>query len=224
MRLAVELRDSVLGHSYFSVREIRVKGGEKIGGSEIVGLAGLSHGMNIWKIDSRMIERKIGEHPWVRRVLVRREFPRRVVIEVEERSARAIVMLGKPYYVDTEGFVFKEVGGGETVDFPLITGLSREELASESHLTRQKIQEVLKLSELMTGTGLSLSEIHFRPQGGVVLYPMGYQVPLRMGWGEWQGKLERLERVVPEWKGKEGRLEALDASFRDQVVARLRKG
>ncbi|MBI2347283.1 MAG: hypothetical protein HYV05_01380, partial [Deltaproteobacteria bacterium] len=70
---------------------------------------------------------------------------------------------------------------------------------------------------------LALSEIHFSAHGGLVLYPMVYPIPAQVGWGDWQGKLERLERVLPMWKGKEARLAPLDVSFRDQVVARMRK-
>ena len=224
IRLGGRLRDTLLDNPYFSVQEIKVKGDGKVGGSEIVAMAGMSHGMNIWKIDPALIERRVAKHPWVKRVLARRELPRRVVIEVEEREAKGIVVLGKLYYVDTDGFVFKEVEEGENANFPLLTGLQQADLASQAHATRQKIREALKVGDLMTGGPLALSEIHFSPQGGVILYPMAYPVALQMGWGDWQGKLQRLERVLEMWKGKETRLASLDLSFRDQVVARLRKG
>ncbi|MEK6601353.1 MAG: FtsQ-type POTRA domain-containing protein [Candidatus Binatota bacterium] len=223
-RMGLYLRDSFLGHSYFAVQEIKVKGGEKVGGSEIVAMAGMSQGMNIWKIDPEIIERKVAKHPWVKRVLVRRELPRRVVIEVEEREAKGIVVLGRLYYVDPEGFVFKEVEEGENTDFPLLTGLKQADLLSQAHATRQKIREALKLSDLMARGPLSISEIHFPAQGGVVLYPMAYPVALRMGWGDWQEKLKRLESVLEHWKGREARLASVDLRFRDQVVARLKKG
>jgi hypothetical protein len=45
---------------------------------------------------------------------------------------------------------------------------------------------------------------------------------LHMGWGDWDGKLQRLDRVLQLWKGHEDRLIALDASFRDRVVVRQR--
>src|SRR3990172_4615033 len=221
-RLGGDLREELLNHPYFSVQEIRVRAGDKVGGSEIVAIAGMNHGMNIWKVDPAAIERKVGKHPWVKRVLVRRELPRRVVIEVEEREAKGIVVLGKLYYVDAEGSVFKEVEEGEKTDFLLLTGLQQADLTSQSHATRQKIREALKLGELMAGGSLTLSEIHFSPQGGAVLYPMAYPVALHMGWGDWQGKVQRLERVLEMWKGKEARLASLDLSFRDRVVARLR--
>jgi len=215
-------RAFVFESPYFSVREIQVRGGERVGGNEIVAMAGLRHGMNMWKVEPAAIAQKISRHPWVRRAIVRREFPRRVVIEVEERVAKAIVAMGKLYYVDGDGVVFKEVGAGENVNFPLLTGLRWEQLATGSSGTRQKIRDAMRLGELMTQDSHTLSEIHFDGAKGVVLYTTSYPVALRMGWGDWDDKVKRLDRVLGLWKGQEERLSSLDVSFRDQVVARVR--
>lgn len=221
-RLGRALSESVLNRAYFEVREINVRGGRKVGGNEIVTMAGLTRGMRIWSIDPRMIENKVAKHPWVKRVMVRREFPRRVVIEIEERVARAILVLGGLYYVDAGGSVFKEVGESERVDLPLITGLSRKDLTAEPESSRLKIREALRVEQLAEGASLALSEVHFLSDGGVVLYPMNYPVALRMGWGDWEKKFNRLEQVLVLWRGREDRLAALNANFSDQVVARLR--
>lgn len=210
-------------NAYFFVREIQVRGGEKVGGDEIVAMAGLRQGMNIWKIDPGGIETKVAKHPWVRRVLVRRDFPRRIVIEVEERTPKAIVALGRLYYVDADGVVFKEVGAGETVNFPLLTGLRPEQLAKANPALRGKIQDAVRLGDLMAKDARTLSEIHFDESGRLVVYTTAFPVALKMGWGEWDSKLKRLDRVLALWKGNEERLASLDMSFNDQVVARLRK-
>jgi cell division protein FtsQ len=220
---SVMARAFVFENPYFFVREIQVRGGEKFGGSEIVAMAGLRHGMNMWKIDPVAIESKIARHPWVRRVLVRREFPRRVVIEVEERTPKAIVAMRKLYYVDADGVVFKEVGQGEAVNFPFLTGLRPEQLAIANPAIREKIRDAMRLGELMTKGSHSLSEIHFDALDRVVLYTTAYPVALHMGWGDWDDKMKRLDRVLTLWKGREERLASLDVSFRDQVVARLRR-
>lgn len=213
----------ILENPYFSVREIQVRGSEKVGGDEIVIMAGLKHGMNMWKIEPGTIEKKVAKHPWVRHVMVRREFPRRVVIEVEERTPKAIVAMGKLYYVDSDGVVFKEVGEGDNIKFPLLTGLRPEELESSDAAIRKRIQDAVRLGELMTKDSRALSEIHFEAPDRLVLYTIAYPVALHMGWGDWDGKLRRLDRILTLWKGKEERLMALDVSFRDQVVARLRR-
>ena len=153
------------------MREIQVRGGEKVGGDEIVAMAGLSHGMNIWKVDAVAIEKKIAKHPWVRRVLVRRDFPRRVVIEVEERTPKAIVALGKLYYVDADGVVFKEVDAGENVNFPLITGIyARDAAAWRIRRCANRIQDAIRLGDLMAQRLAYAFRDSFRragPRGGL---------------------------------------------------------
>ena len=221
-RTATAAHRFVFENPYFSVREIQVRGGEKFGGTEIVTLAGLKHGMNIWRIEPTHIEKKIAKHPWVRRVLVRREFPRRVVIEIEERTPKAIAVAGKLYYVDSDGIVFKEVGAGDSVAFPLLTGLRAEDLTSSDPSVRGRIQDAVRLSDLMGRNSHALSEIHFEATDRVVVYTTAYPLALHMGWGDWDDKLRRLDRVLQLWKGHESRLVALDASFRDRIVVRLR--
>ncbi len=219
----VEGRAFVLENPYFAVREIHVRGGEKIGGNEVIAMAGLKQGMNLWNIEPAVIEQKIARLPWVRRVLVRREFPRRVVIEVEEREPKAIVAMGKLYYVDSDGIVFKEVGRGEKVHFPLLTGFKPEDLANGSAGLRNRIQDAVRVGELMAQDSHMLSEIHFEAPDRLVVYTTAYPVAMRLGWGDWEGKLQRLDRVLSLWKGHEDRLASVDVSFRDQVVTRLRK-
>jgi cell division protein FtsQ len=217
------VRRFVFESAYFSVSEIQVRGGEKFGGNEIVALAGLKHGMNIWHIEPATIEGKVAKHPWVRRVLVRREFPRRIVIEIEERIPKAIIAMGKLYYMDSDGVVFKEVGAGESVEFPLLTGLRPDEFRSRDPVLRRRIQDAVRLGDLMAKDSRTISEIHFEATDRVILYTTAYPLAVHMGWGDWEDKVRRVDRVLKLWKGHEERLVSLDASFSDQVVARVRR-
>ena len=220
---AASLHEFVLESPYFSVNEIQVRGADKVSGDEVVAMAGLRRGMSIWSIDLASIEKKIGRHPWVRRVFVRREFPRRVIIDVQERTPKAIVAIRKLYYVDSDGVIFKEVGPGENVKFPLLTGLRAEQLTGPDPTIRKRIKEALRLSEMMVQRSHSLSEIHFAKADRLVVYTTAYPIALHMGWGNWAEKLTRMERLLALWKGNEERLASLDVGFRDQIVARLRQ-
>src|SRR5690349_15715642 len=220
---AASLYDFVLDNAYFSVREIQVRGSEKVSGSEIVAIAGLHRGMSIWKVDLPAIEKKVARHPWVRHALVRREFPHRIIIDVEERVPRAIVALRKLYYVDADGVLFKEVGANENVQYPLLTGFRAEDLSAPNPAVRRRIKDAIRLGDLMARRSHSLSEIHFDAPDRLVVYTTDFPVPLRMGWGNWDDKMERMERLMSLWKGNEERLGSLDMSFNDQVVARPRR-
>lgn len=215
-------RDFIADNRYFAVRQIEVHGGEKVGGHEIVAMAGLRRGMNIWSVDAVAIEKKIAKHPWVRRVLVRRDFPRRVVIDVEERRPKAIVGAGKLYYIDADGVVFKEVDAGENIKFPMLTGIRAEALMQGDLAARTRIRVAVRLIDLMAQRSHTLSEIHFEAPDRLVVYPTQFPVAWRLGWGDWEAKLARLDRLLELWKGNEERLASLDMSFRDQVVARVR--
>jgi hypothetical protein len=212
----------VLNSDYFSLREIQVRGGNRVGGAELVALAGLKQGMNIWKIDLARIEKVYAKHPWVRRVVVRREFPRRVVIEIEERTAKAIVAMGQLYYVDSDGLVFAPVSDSDKLNLPMITGLRPDQLSAYDPALRRRLKEVLRLGELMALETHKLSEIHFAAPQRIVLYTTAYPMALHMGWGDWEDKIRRAKRVLSLWKGHEARLASLDVSFRDQAVARIR--
>ena len=220
---ADSLRAFVMDNEYFSVRQIQVRGGDKVSGNEIVAIAGLQQGMSIWKVDLAAIEEKVAKHPWVRRALVRREFPGRIIIDVEERVPRAIVAIRKLYYVDSDGVVFKEVGPGENVKYPLLTGLRAEEFTAPNASMRRRIQDAIRLGELMAQRSHSLSEIHFDAPDRLVVYTTDFPIALRMGWGDWDEKMIRMDRLMSLWKGNEERLGSLDMSYRDQVVARLRR-
>ena len=88
---------------------------------------------------------------------------------------------------------------------------------------RSRIQAPRRLGDVMAGDGHNLSEIHFESSDRLTLYPTAYPIALHMGSGNWESKLRRLDRILTLWKGHEHRLASLDVSFRDQVVARLRK-
>ncbi len=212
----------VLDSPYFSVREIQIRGGDRVGGGEIVAMAGLKHGMNMWKIDPAAIESKLAKHPWVRQVVVRREFPRRVVVDVEERMPKAIIAMGKLYFVDSDGTVFTEVGDGDKLGLPMITGLRPEQLSASTPALRARLREALQLGELMVMDTHKLSEIHFAAPERLVLYTTAYPMALHMGWGDWDDKVSRAKRVLSLWKGHEHRLAWLDVRFRGQAVAHIR--
>jgi hypothetical protein len=109
------------------------------------------------------------------------------------------------------------------VKFPLLTGLGAEELTNTDPLWRRRIQDAIRLGELMARRAHSLSEIHFEAPDRLVVYTTDFPVALRMGWGDWENKLERMERLMMLWKGNEERLASMDVSFQDQIVTRLRR-
>ncbi len=212
----------ILTHPYFAIREVKVLGVEKVKGADLVVMSGLGPHTGIWSIDPAEIEERVRRHPWVKSVLIRRELPARLVIHIEEWSASAIVALDKLYYVADDGVIFKALDDDDSVDFPFITGLRAARLPPQEPGTRDKLSQAVALGRKVERASLGLSEIRFEPGGGIVLYPVSYAVPFRMGWGDWDEKLTRMRWFLREFQGKGVRFRAVDLSFRGQVVARPR--
>ena len=219
---AAEASGFFVTHPYFAIREVKVVGVEKVKGAELVVMSGLGPHTGIWSIDPAEIEERVRRHPWVRSVLIRREFPGRLVIDIEEWSASAIVALDKLYYVADDGVIFKALEDEDSVDFPFITGLRAARLPLRESGTREKLSQAVALGRKVERASLGLSEIRFEADGGVVLYPVSYAVPFRLGWGDWDEKVTRMRWFLRKFRGQGARFQAVDLSFRGQVVARPR--
>jgi len=218
LRSALErLGEYFLLHPYFSVRHLKVKGTTKI--EEVAEIAGIKVGISIWEINLSDVEGQVRKLPWVKKVIARREFPDRIVIELTEHEPKGIVVIrGRPYYTDGEGVIFKQIEAGEKVSYPVITGLTDKDFLSGARSTHQKIHRALRIADIFEKSWLALSQIHFLPDGNVVLYPMAFRVPVLIGDGDWQRKLRRLEQVASSWRGQEDHLASLDLRFNDMVV------
>lgn len=221
--MARDISQFVLTHPHFTVRDVKVFGAERVKGEDIVVMSGLRPYTGIWSADPVELGRGVERHPWVKRALVRRELPARLIITVEEWSPGGIVALDRLYYVADDGVIFKALDEEDSVDLPFVTGLRAAGLAPEAADTRKKLSQVLELARTVERTGLDLSEVRFRSDGGVVLYPVSYAVPFHMGWGDWDDKLRRLRWFLREFREQQDRFRVVDLSFKGQVVTRPRK-
>src|SRR5918995_5459175 len=91
---SVAARRFIFENPYFAVREIQVRGGDKVRGNEIISMAGLRHGMNLWNIEPKKIEKKVSGHPWVRRGGGGGGFSPPGVFGLEERGATTSAACG----------------------------------------------------------------------------------------------------------------------------------
>ncbi|HWH75974.1 MAG TPA: hypothetical protein VNT76_01335, partial [Candidatus Binatus sp.] len=111
----------------------------------------------------------------------------------------------------------------DSMNFPMLTGISAAQLMAPDQAMRKQIREAVRLSDLMVQRSYQVSELHFDAPDRLVVFTNEFPVALHMGWGNWEDKLSRLGRLMTLWKGHEERLASLDMSFSDQVVARLRR-
>jgi cell division protein FtsQ len=237
----------VIASPRFAVREVRIGATQHVGHDDLLALAAVAPGDRLLAIDTDAVAARVAGHPWVASARVRRELPSVLTIEVTERRAAAVALLGGLYLVDDTGRPFKRATLEEADGLVILTGLSREQYASWRAASEAAFREALAIlaeyrasdpvqaqrwrSAGVPGTAArptrpALSEIHVDPRFGFSLVLSDGGGEVRLGRGDYGDKLGRLDRIVA-WVAQGGRTAAalrlvhLDGPARDRVPIRL---
>ena len=225
---AILLGRAVFHSDYFAVERVHVENLHRLQAEDVIGLSDIRPGVNIFDLDLEAIGRKIAENPWVENAEVRRVFPREVVISVHERVPQAIINLGYLYYVDGGGDIFKVLSADDRLDYPALTGINRKFLLdnpAEAHrLLHEAMGLVGQLAERRIFTLRDVSEIHIDRDEGLSILTVNAGVPVRMGFTDFRGKLDRLERIYPQLQGRLAGLKYIDLNVADRVIVKLDLG
>lgn len=183
---------------YFQLKNTVVKGCNRVSKKQIVELAGISPSMNILTVNLEKMARTIENDLWIKNASVGREFPDRLVIEVVERDAVALLKKGKDLYIVDRGReVFKKFEAGDSTDAPVLTGFYRDERIREC-LLEQAFEFLDYLSEGDNFPGAwNVSEIYVDDVHDFSVVTDN-RLFLNLGLGDYGKKLKRLKRVMTD--------------------------
>ena len=216
---------TVFHSGYFAIAKVQVENLNRLQEDEVVGLSDIRIGGNIFDLDLEAIGRKIAENPWVAEAEVQRVFPREVVIKVREREPKAIINLGYLYYVDGEGEIFKVLNSDDRLDYPALTGIDRRFLLDNPEEAHQLLKDAMALLAQLEARRIfslgEVSELHIDREDGFSVNTLRSGVPVRLGFKDFAGKLDRLERIYPQLKGRLAGLKYIDLNVADRVIVKL---
>ncbi|RPJ00200.1 MAG: FtsQ-type POTRA domain-containing protein, partial [Deltaproteobacteria bacterium] len=89
----------------FRVREVEIEGCGKIGRDAIRSLILIEGAPNLFTFRLGEIAKRLEKHPWVDQVAVRKVFPHKIKVQIEERRPMAILQLEELYYIDAKGVI-----------------------------------------------------------------------------------------------------------------------
>jgi len=184
----------------FALREVRFAGLVHAAEQDLLARSALRPGANLTALDLAAAARAIETHPWVASARLSRSFPATVLAEVVEHRAAAQVQLGGLYLLDDEGRVFKRVGSEDSVDLPLVTGVTREAWLRDKGAAQLRLYSALHLLEAWRAEGLpgaALEEIRLEEDGGFTAFarePSGLQ-EVRLGARDLPLQLKRLSQL-----------------------------
>jgi cell division protein FtsQ len=187
-----------------AVRSIEVHGIQRTDKAKLLRAAGLEEGMNIFAIEVKQVERKIEALSWIDTADVVRAVPDRISVEVQEHQPVAIISLESPYYVNNKGEVFKRVQPGESVDLPVLTGISRNEFQTDNQNVKAAILQAMQLvgwtKQISCLGDLSVAEINLDELIGASLVLDPGALTVHLGKKDVRKRLNSICRVLQEVK------------------------
>jgi len=213
--------------SYFKLQEIIVNGEKRLSEIEVLNLARIDVGSNILVIGLREISERIEQHPWIEHAVVKRRLPQRIVIDIIERVPAAKVNFDRLYLVDEKGVIFKEVGPEDLFDIPVLTWLEPEGLASDEDVSKMLIEKALDvLDDIKKRTVLGVnevSEINMDPRRGLTLFTAKDATLIKLGFGDYEKKLNNLKKVLADLYTKDEKVEYINLIYDKKVYVKLDK-
>ena len=197
----------------FNIQNIEVVNNSKLSPETIVSLSELSVGQNIFKFWKNDVENKIKSNAYIKNVELKREFPNKIQINVEEREAKfSVPVLGEYAYISTQGYIL-EITQNE-LNLPIINGIStkEEEIKVGNRLENKDLTEleiILKIMNAMKENQLDkeVTTIDISNKNDYIIYMQNEKKKIHLGDGSnLSNKMLYVIAIINEEKGKEGEI------------------
>jgi cell division protein FtsQ len=228
--VAYSLHRYALTTTRFGIKTVELEGAKRLSPEQVRALAGIEIGKNLFSFDTRAAEEKLLRDPWVRSAHVVRKLPSILRVEIRERDAAAVGVLGdRPFLVTSEGEPFKEVKADDPTDLPLLTGVSAAEWARDRAGAEERFRTGVDLLRQYERLGMArvhpAQEVSLANTGHTVLTVGRQGIALELGRPPFARKLAMAADVVGELsaKGRTPGIVFLDnEAHPERVVVRMR--
>ena len=214
----------------FNIKEIIVKGNEKISQNEIISLSQVKIDQNIFKLLKSKVADQIKENAYIDDVIISRNLPSKLVIEVKERKpAYMIEYAGSYVYIDKQGYILELTQ--QKLELPILQGQATDssEFTAGKRLNKddlKKLAVVLRIMEIAEINEISnlITRIDMGNLNNIIL---GFETEGKTAYlGDMSNLLDkmiRVKKILEQEKGKSGEiivnmdLNKRDSIFRERV-------
>ena len=207
----------------------RVSGLRYTSRSEVDAILYRDEEMSVYDFPLEERRRQIEALPWVKHAALRRNWPGRLWVRVEERSPVAFVRLpyspvenrsSAPQLIDGEG-VFLGSSEGNRFVFPVLTGINQN-MPKDDRAKRlrvyQKLVSALDAAEPLYSSRISEVDIADPRNVKVLAAFDGEMVELQMGEKNFRHRFEVFLEYFGTWKKEFGRVKSVDLRYKGVVV------
>jgi cell division protein FtsQ len=207
---------------YFQIKEVIVRGCKELTEKEILSYAAIKPSQNLLAINLGTISRRIESNPWVKEVSIGREFPNRLIIDLQERTAVALVKRENGFnLLDLDGVAFKKLEKNDEVDIPVLNGCYSDDNDSALFTKSLELLRYLSASKEFP-TIRNIAEIHGHEVFGLSLFTDS-GLCIRLGFDSYENKLKRLNTVMADLERRNMKLGFLVIDLNDPAKIAVQK-
>src|SRR5262245_56885457 len=197
--------------------------GKGLSSEEVLSRIESYRGAPILAVHLKDVVGRLMEDPRVREARASRQFPGTIKAFVKTYGPRLILNAGRFYYVGADGSIFKEVSSkGDSMDYPVITGLKREAMEEDPTRARETLKDAADLVGRFeahpVARDLGLSEIHYDRAEGYSLIPEKKNFRILVGFDDFDVKLKRLEAALRRLKSEDRSFASIDLNYEGKVI------
>ena len=204
-----------INSAFFSIGSIVVDGNQYISSDDIIRIAGIDGNINIFRINTGELKKRLLCDLRIDDVEISRKFPATIVISVKERQPLAYVASGFGFVeIDRQGVVLSAFKTLRKINVPMITGVSLGDVYVGDKADRQEVMNVLPyLASLDENTLNQISEVNVASQERILAYTVG-SVHIRIGNNEQlAAKAKMTNQILKEIKDKQTAVEYIDLTY-----------
>jgi cell division protein FtsQ len=212
---------------FFSLKNIEIQGTPKsLNHDQILSRSKVELGTNLFKINIQNIKENLKEYPYFKSVSVQRRFPHTLVFVLQEYVPTFVLNVGKFFYVDEEGNIFKDISNTkDDRDFVVLSGFDAEVAQQETDQSKKLIQEAAKLKQAYQQfpfyNQIGLSEIHFEKNIGFTLYTEKKKYSIRVGLKDFSDKFKKLEEIWPKFEKMDSGVSMIDLNYPGKILMKM---
>lgn len=215
-----------LPHYFFQpANTIRIHGNHVLSAKHVNQLLDIDKDNTWFDLDPYILSLNLTKHPWVNKAIVHRTFPLSIDVFLTERVPIAYLKTKSGLFLlGNDCLVLKVLSPENGWDLPVIVNNQLKGIKIRDKLSKASLSNVLKLVELLkTDKTLPLgavSEIHMSDPFNIELITMPYGIKIKMGYENFEQKLNKLHYFTPKFKELNKKIKYLDLRYHQGVVVK----
>ena len=207
---------------FLKAKNIKVSGNRSLSEDEIKKISGIE-GKNFIAVNLEKAASMLVGNPWIRGVDMRRRFPNKISIAVNERSPFALIKLDNLNLIDEEGVILSRTIGTEKKELPVISGFNENISMKEGDkISSLNLKTGIETLKEIQGKGLipvsDISTIDVKDPSNPVLTVKNYPGQIYLGVGNLDEKIKKLKAFSSNKKEAFPLVSYIDLRFKNRVI------